>query len=107
MGNQISHSLEGHHPNARDVFDDDVTDYLGNTSHVTAHESNALYPTPRVLGETAKPTNMQTVRFLHDRYGRDVDTSQRYLVLEDGRPVIRRMGDCGMECVMHGGDAYE
>lgn len=107
VGNQISHSLEGHHPSAHDVFDNDVTDYLGNISHVTAHESNALYPTPRVLGETAKPTNMQTVRFLRDRYGRDVDTSQRYLVLEDGMPLIQRMGDCGMERVMSGGNAYE
>lgn len=105
--NAICHALEGHHPRATDVFDSDVTDYLGNVTHVTAHESNALYPTSRMLGETAKPTNARTVAYLRDEYGRNIDTSLRSLCVDadacgNMHPVIQRFGDYGLETVMRG-----
>ena len=105
--NAICHALEGHHPRATDVFDSDVTDYLGNVTHVTAHESNALYPASRMLGETAKPTNARTVAYLRDEYGRDIDTSLRSLCVDSDacgnmHPVIQRFGDYGLETVMRG-----
>ena len=105
--NSICHALEGHHPKATDLYDSDVTDYLGNTTHVTAHESNALYPASRMLGETAKPTNARTVSYLRGEYGRDVDTSLRTLCTDTDacgniHPVIQRFGEYGLETVMRG-----
>lgn len=105
--NSICHALEGHHPRATDMFDSDVTDYLGNVTHVMAHESNALYPASRMLGETAKPTNARTVAYLRDEYGREVDTSLRSLCVDadacgNMHPVIQRFGDYGLETVMRG-----
>lgn len=105
--NSICHALEGHHPKATDVFDSDVTDYLGNTTHVTSHESNALYPASRMLGETSKPTNARTVSYLRREYGRNVDTSLRTLCVDTDAcgnmiPVIQRFGEYGLETVMRG-----
>ena len=81
--NNISHVLESHKPNASDVYDGDVTDYLGNTYHVNAHESPALYSTGRWVGETSKFTNASNVRYLRNKYGRNVDTRMRELVIDN------------------------
>lgn len=96
----ICHALEGHKPAATDVFERDVTDYLGNTSHVEAHESCSLYPARRVLGETAKPTNAMSVRYLRERYGREVDTRPRFLTVRNGRATIEVIDEYGYTTLM-------
>ena len=82
VSHNISHVLESHHPSANDVFDDYVTDYLGNTQHVIAHESPALYAAGRWLGDTSKFTNASNVSYMYDHYGRNVDTRMRELVID-------------------------
>lgn len=106
VSNKIAHALEGHKPKATDTFDGEVTDYLGKVSHVYAHESQALYPVGRVLGETSKPSNAQTVRYLEDRYGREIDTSLRYLYRTEKGAVVKQRNEYGLMTIMRG-DFYE
>lgn len=102
VSNAICHALEGHKPKATDVFDRDVTDYLGKTCHVHAHESQALYPINRVLGETSKPTNANSVVYLRNKYNREIDTSDRYLYRTKEGCIIQKHTEYGLETVMKG-----
>lgn len=102
VSNAICHALEGYKPKAKDVFDSDVTDYLGKTYHVHAHESQALYPINRILGETAKPSNARTVKYLRDKYDREIDIGPRYLYRTKNGCVIRKFTEYGIETVMKG-----
>lgn len=104
VSNGIAHALEGHKPKASDVYDVDVTDYLGQTYRVRAHESQALYPTGRVLGETSKISNMQNVLYLERKYGRRVTTELRYLYKTDNGPVVQAYTEYGMQTLMKGSD---
>ena len=104
VSNGIAHALEGHKPKASDVYDVDVTDYLGQTYRVRAHESQALYPTGRVLGETSKISNMQNVLYLERKYGRRVTTELRYLYKTDNGPVVQAYTEYGMQTIMKGSD---
>lgn len=104
VSNGIAHALEGHKPKASDVYDVDVTDYLGQTYRVRAHESQALYPTGRVLGETSKISNMQNVLYLERKYGRRVETGLRYLYKTDNGPVVQAYTEYGMQTIMKGSD---
>jgi len=104
VSNGIAHALEGHKPKASDVYDADVTDYLGQTYRVRAHESQALYPTGRVLGETSKISNMQNVLYLERKYGRRVTTELRYLYKTDNGPVVQAYTEYGMQTIMKGSD---
>lgn len=67
---ELSFALEGHNPKVTDMFSEEVTDYLGNTCFVNVHESTALYPTGRWLGETLKISNIYCVNYLARMYGR-------------------------------------
>lgn len=102
VSHSISHSLEHKKPGPDSVFDSDVTDYLGKTSHVHAHESTALYPAGRWLGETLKQTNRLSVAYLREHYNRRVETRTRYLQIgsETGRAELLRDGEGGIETVM-------
>lgn len=88
----ISHSLEGYRPNARDRLNRSVTDYLGNEMFITSHESVALYKINRVIGETTKASNMQNVKYLKNEYGREVDIDNVYLEYEDGFARVYKDG---------------
>lgn len=83
----VSHALEHHKPAAKDTIDMDVTDWRGKTRHVTSHQSTALYPVARWLGETLKYTNASSVAYLKQEYGRAVDTRCRYVGF-DGKKVF-------------------
>lgn len=98
--NGICHSLEGHKPLAKDVFDADVTDYLGNTAHVRAHESSALYSADRLLGDTCKITNAESVKYLRDKYGREVNDEERYLEVRDGKAYVMLKDELGVYPIM-------
>ena len=103
VSNSVAHALEGRKPRAVDRFDREVVDYLGNTYHVQAHQSQALYKVGRMLGETTKPSNANTVRYLEERYGRMVDTSLRYVYTQDGSAALKKHTEHGFEVVMQGG----
>ena len=77
--NDTCHALEHRRPSPVDLFDADVTDWRGKTSHVTSHESIALYPVGRMIGDTDKYENAENVRYLKERYGRDVDTRDKMI----------------------------
>lgn len=83
ISHNISHVLESHRPKATDVFDSVICDYRGKSSHVSCHESPALYNSGRWVGETSKFTNASNVRYLRDTYGRHVDTRMRELVIDE------------------------
>lgn len=102
VSNDICHSLEGYKPKATDVFDSDVTDYLGNTSHVQCHESQALYATTRTLGETIKPSNGETVIYLENKYGTKINDETRYLKIDTDNNIasIEQFSEFGMLPVM-------
>ena len=102
VSNSVAHALEGHKPRATDVFDSEVTDYLGNTAHVKAHESQALYPVGRILGDTAKLSNANTVRFLETEYGKIVDTSLRYIYKTEEGALLKTQTEYGLEDIMKG-----
>lgn len=90
--NTICHSLQKSRPGVADVFDYDVTDYLGRTSRVTVPESIALYNAPRVLGETGKRANYENVSYMR-ALGRAVDTTPKRIALESGKIRVYAQGD--------------
>ena len=96
----VSHALEKHQPKAADVFDESVTDARGDTRHVGSHQSPALYPSGRWLGETLKFTNASSVSYLRRRYGRDVDTATRFVGTDGKRVWVKREGNDGIETIM-------
>lgn len=102
VSNEIAHALEGHKPRATDVFDSEITDYLGKTSRVVAHESQALYPVSRILGETSKPSNANNIFYLSRKYDKDVDTSLRYLHRIDDVAIIKQQNEYGLMTIMEG-----
>lgn len=75
--NDTSHALEHRRPKTTDIFDKDVTDYLGNKTHVRAHQSIALYPVGRMIGDTDKHDNAENVSYMRKVYGRDVNVKDK------------------------------
>ena len=104
VSHDISHSLEHRKPKPNSTFNRDVTDYLGETRHVFAHESTALYPAGRWLGETLKQTNRLSVAYLNEHYNRVVETRTCYLQIssETGRAELLRDGKGGIETILRG-----
>lgn len=97
VSNKVCHALEHYRPAASDVFDGQVTDYTGKTSRVISRESIALYPSDRVLGDAEKGGNSRTVAYVRERYGRDLDTSQRVIDVVDGCAVYTYTDEEGCE----------
>ena len=102
--NSVCHTLEHHKPKPTDLFVGEVTDYLGEKCRVLAHESTALYPSGRWLGETIKQTNRLTLAFLCNHLGRNIDASRRYIKRnnETGRAELWRDTEFGPRIVMRG-----
>ena len=89
ISNTICHALEHHIPKSIDMVDEDVTDYMGNTTHVTAHESISLRPVGRWIGEILKIGNMDNVRYLRKHYDRIVNDDITELEYDGNPHVIR------------------
>lgn len=96
----VSHSLEHHKPKAKDVYENDVTDYNGNKVTVHSHESISLYPAARWLGETLKFTNLSSVQYLKNAYGRELDTKCRYIECIDGNITLKEETSEGLKTIM-------
>lgn len=85
----LSHALQRTRPLPIERFQADVTDWQGNTAHVDAPQAVALYPCGRWLGETSMPSNAENVRYLREKYKREVRTDLRSLNLgKDGKPNV-------------------
>lgn len=82
VDHRICGVLEHRKPLARDIFDGDVTDYMGDSSRVKCHESIALYPSDRVLGDLDGKVNRECVVYLR-KLGREVDTRERYITYRE------------------------
>lgn len=104
VSNAICHALEGYKPKAADWFDEDVTDYTGKTCHVHAHQSQALYPIDRVLGETTKPSNLNTVNYIKNKYNRNIDTSTRYLYRTKEKCIVQKEDNYIIQNILEGSE---
>lgn len=103
VSNAVAHALEAHHPKATDVFEKEVTDYLGNKSLVRAHESTSLYPVGRWLGETSKVGNLFSLNYIERNHGRKIDSRNKYLEVDGMDVVIRTDSALGIKDLMRAG----
>ncbi len=84
----ICHTLQRNRPHVWDRYVGSVTDYRGTVSHFDAPEAIALYPSGRWLGESDKQANGENLAYLRNVYNRNVETTPRELVMQDGKPKI-------------------
>ena len=92
IDNGICHALEHARPAPWARYTGDVTDHLGETRHVDAPAAIALYPADRLLGDTTKAVNLESLLWLQDEYDRHPDFGFRVLRRgADGRAVVERM----------------
>ncbi len=91
IDNSICHFLQRTSPKPCDWVEGDVTDYLGNTAHVSAPEGIALYDANRILGETTKTVNYFNVLYLENKYDRVPELAPRTLKRcpLSGMPFVR------------------
>lgn len=88
VSHELCFALEHKKPKCSDVYEGDVTDYLGNTYHVKQKECIALYDSSRMIGDTNKRTNADNVNYLKT-LGKEVYVGERWLRLSDNRkPII-------------------
>nr|DAW94682.1 MAG TPA: DNA polymerase B [Bacteriophage sp.] len=85
---EICHTLQRSRPHVWDRYVGTVTDYRGETARVDAPEAIALYPSGRWLGESDKQANGENIAYLRNVYNRNVETTPRELVMQDGKPKI-------------------
>ena len=84
---ELCFALEHYVPKANDIFDDVVTDYLGNSFQCCQPEAISLYESGRMLGDTNKRTNADNVRYLRER-GVYINDDEKWLRMKDGKPQI-------------------
>lgn len=99
VDNTISHALQKYAPDITDRYIGTVTDYLGKTQEVDCYEAIALYPTGRWLGESTKRAIFDNLQYLTKYLKRKIDTTQKTIVLQDGRIKIIRLGPLGDEII--------
>lgn len=85
---EICHTLQRNRPHVWDRYVGVVTDYRGETARVDVPEAIALYPSGRWLGESDKQANGENIAYLRNVYNRNVETTPRELVIQDGNPKI-------------------
>lgn len=92
ISNSICHALQHRRPDPWEMVDMDVTDYRGETSRVQATQAIAIYSVDRLMGDTAKAVNYESLVYLQERYNRSVDYNLRFLETdEEGKPYIERI----------------
>lgn len=85
---EICHTLQRNRPHVWDRYVGVVTDYRGETARVDVPEAIALYPSGRWLGESDKQANGENISYLRNVYNRNVETTPRELVMQDGKPKV-------------------
>lgn len=100
--NEISHTLEGHKPFAKEKINKEITDYTGRTSKVNEYQACSLYGVPRILGDTLKLSNENNVEYLREHYNIDVDTREKWLVKQGNEIRVDIKTELGFETIMKG-----
>ena len=67
LKNSVCHSLQRVMPHVIDVIDENITDYLGNSYEVAAHQSIALYECGRLLGAATERSNVSSIKYQQAR----------------------------------------
>lgn len=92
VAHDVCHAIEHRKPAPWDTLDCDIVDYMGVKRHVSSPQAVALYPADRLLGDTSKAVNMESLIYLNSRYGRFPDVGFRMVRRgDDGRAVVERM----------------
>lgn len=87
VASEACFSMQTYRPLAGDMYDNTVTDYMGNTMHVCVHEAVALYEADRTLGDTSKLVNMENIRWLR-AHNRQVNIAPRTVCVENMTPLL-------------------
>lgn len=75
--------LLGHHkPGYNDMVDIDIVDYTGSKSHVKAHQSIALYPIAKTVGDEIAQTNYANI-VKQKTLGYEIDARQKFITQDD------------------------
>ena len=83
----VSHGIEHARPHPWERVELDVTDYRGETAHVSSYRSIALYPASRVLGDLEQGVNLRSLEYL-ESIGVEVETRRRMIDVRDGKPEL-------------------
>ena len=105
--NAVCHSMDHHKPLFGDIYDGEVTDYLGNKAHVHAHEAVALMETNRKMGDLMMNANIANVEWLRNEYGRIVDTSEKVVTALPNIIATLALALMGERCTIQMARAYQ
>lgn len=81
--NSICHALQHAKPHPKEIIDTDITDYLSNTYHIHQHKAIVLYPSDRLLGDTSKKVNFESLKYLQTIYNRYPNSNLRFLEADE------------------------
>lgn len=96
VGPSLSYALEKFHPSVESRYEGLLVDYTGKRTYVNVHQSDALYPSGRWLGETIKPTNIECLNYLKTKYGKKPITENRYMYYDVDKNFIAVYDDYGI-----------
>ena len=84
----ICYALEHKRPKINEKYIGKITDYLGNEYEVNQLKAIALYDSGRMLGDTSKRTNYDNVVYLNNVQKLNIDYSEKWVQLNNGRPQL-------------------
>lgn len=83
----ICRNIQHSRPKTSAVVDLEICDYRGDTSHVSAHESVALYPSSKVFGALDAQVNYESWLWMN-RHGIEVRDARRVIAYDEKRDII-------------------
>lgn len=92
IGENLSHILNPYHPIPGTIFDSNVTDYMGNTSHVCEPACVALRPSSKDICSTTVLDNQLNLQYLENEQGLEIDSTCKTVeyIPETNQIVIKR-----------------
>lgn len=91
LSGSICRNIGRRTPRATDTVDRKVTDYLGVTEYVAAHQAVDFTNVTTTIGTSMASLNRETISWLAEHTGSLYEFRPRYMDVEDGRIVIRDM----------------
>lgn len=90
LGESICRNVSRRTPRPTDTVDMYVTDYLGSTEYVSAHQAVDLTNVTTTMGSSLSSLNRETISWLaHHRSGYEYAFRPRYMDVEDGKVTVR------------------
>lgn len=99
--NEVCHALQKKKPKVCELFEDEVTDYLGNVAQVDTHQAIALYPVERVLGESFKQANHLSLQYMKSK-GFEPEAMERFICFDGKTASIKIFTENGIETYIEG-----